>query len=160
MTTLKLMAAALGISLAAITALPGGASAERVDREPRYYHANPYYDRDDDRRRHWRGDCNHRFAVYAVPYPEFQRYVNRHGHRDLNSPRFRKWAVRHGRPVRHPGSYFGNNRPQNYWGNNVPQTYWGSHWNNGWWNQRFDRGRNYWQPQWVYVDLRSGRYWF
>ncbi|MCP4328977.1 MAG: hypothetical protein GY791_11135 [Alphaproteobacteria bacterium] len=171
MTTLKLMAAALGISLAAITAVPQNAVAERVDRDQRIYQSNPYYGGTPRTQQYRQDRRNHRATVYAVPYDRFQRYVNRYGRHDLGSRRFRKWAVRNGRPVRHPATYYNNNQPRDYrqnrWQNGNQngwqygqQNWWQNGQQNGWWNNRYDGRRKPWQPQWVYVDLRSGRYWF
>ncbi len=126
MTTLKLLAAALGT--AAILAT----SACAANADSNYHQGNGYNRQHQNHQYHGQAPRN---GIYIVPYRDFRRYVDRHGQRDMRGRRFNQFVHRHGQRLRDPERH-----------------YWRTHREYGW--------RGYWNPKWVYVDLRSGDAWF
>ena len=138
MTPIKLFAAIVGTALVLATAATS-ANAETYQRNgQRYSYQQPtgqhYGDRRfTDRRSQFRHVAPRR-GVYVVAARDLRRYAARNGRYSLRGPRFKRWVVSHGRPLRFHTTGF----RQNTFGYGF-----------GWYRPR--------QPRWAYVDLRTGR---
>ena len=139
MTPIKLFAAIVGTALVLATAATS-ANAETYQRNGQRYSYQQQTDhrfvgrRFTDRRPQFRHVAPRR-AVFVVPARDLRRYVARNGRHSLRGPRFKRWVVSHGRPLRRHTVSFRHND-----------------FGFGWYRPR--------QPRWAYVNLRTGRIWF
>ena len=81
----------------------------------------------------WHGGYHYRSNVYIVPFAEYRRFIHRHGHHAVHSWKFKRFVRHNGRPVMFPRWHY-------------RQTHSGY-------------GYSYGHPQWVYVNLATGRIW-
>jgi len=141
MTPIKLFAAIVGTAMVLATAATS-ANAENYQRNGQgYSYQAPTGQHFGDRRvTDQRQQFRHvapRGNVYVVPVRDLRRYVARNGRYSLHGPRFKRWVVSNGRPLRfHTASFRQNNSGYGF----------------GWYRPR--------QPQWAYINLRTGRIWF